>query len=450
MGGLRTSRRTGWLSNLDRFHPSLTARKALLSCVGLLLLLLVAGVVHSNWFSAEGALRVNPDLLSDYLSGRALGNGENPYAPSGVLLERYLPSASIEFQEWMRNPHTPLQVVVLAPLSMLDYVVAHNLWLVIEVTLLVCSAFLVCRELGLKRGTSSLIGLGAVLPLIARTEFFHGQVNTLLLLLFVLAWLSLRRGLQAYAGLLLGVAAAIKLFPLLMVVPLWRLRASKAVRWLLGTATVTCLVAAIIVRPGNAIDFLFEASPNNVEYWRRSPSNISLVTLPYRTLVLRDFPDPPTWLLGLAMVGLLAACIYLLFRVQGRVGQDIFWGSVPWIVLASPIAWDHYLLLVLPLIAIQVRCFVSRARLPTWWLQLGTALVLVGSDGVVMLAEALGGKVTISEWGDSPLDLLPGLGPMIGALLLGYSELGRRLQGRLDAEPTPRSSIRSTVGTEAQ
>ena len=252
---------------------------------GLALLILIAVVIRELWTDSDNAGKVKSDLMYDYASASEWLSGGNPYDPSRHLMEKHI-SARIQFdldRRVVANPHTPFQIVMLAPLSLLGWVTAKNIWMMIDVVLLMLSVLMVCRELQFRMSTTGLVTLGsAVIPL-ANLEFFHGQISTLLLLLFVSGWIARRRGNDALCGIALGIAAALKLYPALMIIPLLRSRARRAASWLLGTLALMLVSSAFLIGSGTAIQFL-DASRRNLLIWADAPANVSVASLPYRLL----------------------------------------------------------------------------------------------------------------------------------------------------------------------
>jgi hypothetical protein len=399
----------------DRARAQSSRRRIRLSeiIVGLILLALLTVVVSELWTGSTDAVRTNPDLMYDYVSARELRSGGNPYDSSQALMETHIsPDVQFDLDPSVANPHTPFQILLLAPLSLLGWVTAKNIWLIIDVALLMVSAFIVCRELRFSMPATVVVTLGCAMVPLAKLEFVHGQVGTLLLLLFVIGWFAQRRGNEALCGFALGIAAALKLYPALMLIPLVRSGSRKTALWLVGTAALVLVSSSLLIGPGAALDFL-QVSRHNVEIWAGAPANVSVVSLPYRLLgSVLGFHLPTSIGAGIALV-LGCGGLLLIYRSRGARSNDFYWGSLPWIVVLSPIAWDHYLLLLLPLIVLQVRSYERLHDVPIL-LRIGIAMTILGTTGVGLL---LGSFVPY----ETPL---LGIVPMLGALVLGSYEMG--------------------------
>jgi len=149
------------------------------------------------------------DLQVDYLAAKALGDGVDPLTPTTELSAKYFPSLTLNFPH--PNPHPPVLALVALPLTWLPFPVVALLWLAGNVGLVLA----VGRWLGL-----SPIARLAVMAWPPLWCVLHlGQYEVLILLLAMLGWRAAKARLDARAGIWLGLAAVIKLYPLLFVVP---------------------------------------------------------------------------------------------------------------------------------------------------------------------------------------------------------------------------------------
>ena len=151
----------------------------------------------------------------------------------------------------------PFQAVFFAPfaaLATISPVAARLLWHVVGIACLVAAVGFTARswsaargELGLSTATSAaavLVPLVAVL-LPIQTNFEHQNMNPLLLALVTAATWFLVRGWDGRAGMLLGAAIALKVFPALLLIVLV-LRG----RWRAAAAAVfTALVLTLVPLP---------------------------------------------------------------------------------------------------------------------------------------------------------------------------------------------------------
>ncbi len=206
-------------------------------------------------------------------------------------------------------------------------------------------------------------------PVISTLAF--GQVNLLLALFVMTDLLPRRRRLPQ--GVLVGVAAGVKLVPGLFLVYLLLTRQVRAATWAAGTFAVTVAVG-------------FVATPEGAwRYWTRyifDPSRAGPIgyvgnqSLRAALTRLGDSPGEvrPLWLVSSLVVLALGLQISVRFR---RSGRDL--AAVCTVALAgllvSPISWNHHWVWALP---IALLLLVSRDTVGRWtWKLVGVAWSLL-------------------------------------------------------------------------
>jgi hypothetical protein len=285
------------------------------------------------------------DFSAYWLAGSHLGSGlpiyvpdqlDGPYAPQRQHLYLYPP---------------PLAAFV-APLSRLfaDYRLANWIWAGLGVAIIVAVVLRLGAAEGLLdgkrfggllagRGRWLLVGAAFALPPVIG-ELVLGNVHLLLLGLFGLAWLGIRRGTpegERFAGLAIGVAAIIKVFPALVL--LWfvlRRRWWAATYVVIGAAT-----AALVTLPFTGI-----------QPWLDYPIVLSNLSAPSDT---RDTLAPTVWLapyFGFAVARVAITTVGVAILAWSAVRQDertSFAVSMVVSLLIAPALYHHYLaILVLP------------------------------------------------------------------------------------------------------
>lgn len=167
-----------------------------------------------------------------------------------------------------------------------------------------------------------------------------GQLQLPLLLILTGAWLELRRGRETRAGLLVGLAITLKVFPLLLLLPLALQR-----RW-------RCAAAALLLS-GAALGLSFAAvGPQQVAFYitRVLPeiNRQEILTDNYaitQTLRLALGPGFPAGPAGLALrLAGLALLAWLALRPGTPADQALAAGVTATLWL-SPIVWAHYFVL---------------------------------------------------------------------------------------------------------
>lgn len=221
----------------------------------------IAGSDLSSYYTAGYLVRTGAaaGLYAVHDSDTILGDATGgPYRTAGDAL-------GIGRQHYYIYP--PFFALLCAPLSLLPFGTARLAWLAADLTLLAAFVTLYVgwrRHDGVPPGLMES-GLIAVtlglefLPLIWALAI--GQTSLLLLALFGGCLFLARRGREPAAGILLGLAVAIKLTPALLAVYfLWRGRARIAL-WAFGCFAVCTGAAAVALGPGVSVEFFARIVP---------------------------------------------------------------------------------------------------------------------------------------------------------------------------------------------
>ena len=168
------------------------------------------------------------DLQQPYLAALALRDGVDIFTPITELSARYFPAPTDNFPH--PSPYPPVLALLSLPLTLLPFPAVALMWLAVNVGL----SLKIGRWCGLSFAGS--LALTAWPPL--WYLFLIGQFELLVLALAMLGWRAARAGRQWRAGLWLGLAAAIKLYPALLLVPFL---ARRRLRLLLAAGAVFAL-----------------------------------------------------------------------------------------------------------------------------------------------------------------------------------------------------------------
>jgi alpha-1,2-mannosyltransferase len=280
------------------------------------------------------------DLSAYWLAARHLLGGEGiysaaqlagPYAPQGQFLYLY----------------PPFLAVLVAPLAWLfpdSYAPAMAAWALVGAVVAAAVVIGLGRLEGVARHpvrTAFLLaGAFAFPPLVA--ELVLGNVHVLLLGLLALAWWGVRAGSgrgAAVAGIAVGIASLIKLFP--AVVLLWLLLTGRwrAVAWGIGAAVAGAALSVPIT---------------GIDPWLQYPRVLLNLGSPAD---LTDALAPSVWLSAVmpslaARVLVLVVGLALVAWAARRLDERASFGiAVAASVLMAPALFQHYLaLMLLPLL----------------------------------------------------------------------------------------------------
>jgi len=334
---------------------------------------------------------VGVDFFQDWASARNFFDGLPVYENHHLTVERYLGlttrtdgAARVEYEF---NAHPPAAVFLALPLARLDYPDATLVWNLISLGAFALSAYLVVRHLPLRFGVTAMVPL-ITLSLICspfRQQCAQGQLGFILLLLVVGAWAAAKTGRWYGAGILLGLAAAIKLFPAFLLLYFCLTRRWKVVASAVLTFVVISAVSLGVLGPGAYRTYVNEVLPS-VEVLRSNWINASLPGLwsklfnPAAGQHVEALWQCPVLAQTLTLVScllIIAAFGWITLKARTDVEHDhSFALAVTAMLLVSPITWDHYLVLLLLPIA------VTWSRLPpsflsrTWFLAVLIALMV--------------------------------------------------------------------------
>jgi hypothetical protein len=330
-----------------------------------LFLAVVVSVTQGPSFVRQ--LRADPnvgnDFFQEWASARNYREGLPIYLDLRDSVQRYLGAGDVQMTVPV-NAHPPTSVLVALPFAALDYPDAHLAWNLAMLASFVLCVGLVWHELRIPFTAWSLAPALALTLLCNpfRQQITLGQLNLFLLPLLVGFWLAERRGRPGWAGIALGVATAYKLFPGLLFVYLLLSRQWRALAaGVLSFAAVTALTAAVLGTETYRT-YVVEVLPQ-VERSQSGWGNLTLTGLWTKLFNPGENRDriEPLWrepLLARAgaltssavILGVLA---WFILKARSRAERDVAFGlTLTAMLLVSPIAWDHYLLLLLVPLAV--------------------------------------------------------------------------------------------------
>jgi hypothetical protein len=314
------------------------------------------------WHMRPAAYRYR-DLTQDWLSARCYFDGQSIYTRHSESVPRYLRYDDAG-RDWTVevNAHPPVSVLALMPLALLPHQAALLVWNVLGLAMLGIAVWIVLGPGGLNcQWWYCLAGccvLAGSTPLAAQGA--AAQLNPLLVLLIAASWASQRRGQEWVAGGLVGLAAAIKLFPAFLLVYFLAGRRYRAVAAAIGT--IVLLHATAVLALGTSdVQHYFQHVVPAVQTWRSAWLNCSLAGYWAR---LFDVTDVGTreWFHAPALANALtyatcgaltAAVAWSSWRANSRPRRDLaFAAAVVAMLLVSPVTWDHSLLILLVPVAI--------------------------------------------------------------------------------------------------
>lgn len=262
-------------------------------------------------------------------------------------------------------PYPPVALLVIAPLGGLPVVVGNEVWSAISIAVGIGLAYLVtqrglaARGIAMGRGQLGLFGLTATaliysMPFISQLDV--GQVSLFVVALTLVDTAGLLP--KRWQGALVGLAAAIKVFPMIFVpyylVTGQRRQAAMATG---SFAVVTAIGFALF--PADSMAFWSVLGKNDGFGDPSRWDNFSIQASVYRLLPSLG-PVSAIWLAVALVVGVTALWRARQHHLRGESFAGVLTVGASSIVL-SPISWPHYHVW-LPLLAIWLVLAATRRR----------------------------------------------------------------------------------------
>jgi len=331
-------------------------------------------------------LKIYMKAMRWWADGNPLYDYVQPDRVQGELYFTYPPFAALLLRPFV---HLPLGATIVIFTTLTLVAVAVTTW------------WLINRASALTDRIPGWYALGLAVPLVLAVEstretITFGQINMLLVVLILTDLLIAVPAKARWAGVGIGLATALKLFPGIFIVYLLATR-----RWLAAvTASATAVAATLL-----AAAF---APADSWRFWTHEVWATGRVGRAYYTgnqsllglLNRLSAPEDANRLLWLALVLTFAG--YGLWRAAraARDGDELTGLTLTGLVgaLASPITWTHHVYWFIPALVILVDV-ARRSPDPGVAGRRRTLLALAG----VMYAAIVYGVVSFYDWGFAPV-----------------------------------------------
>ena len=354
----------------------------------LIVLLLVVGFIGFAW-QAVRPLVFNTDMYdfnSYYTAASATQKGLDPY--NDELLQSLAKELNIpKVTEYNYPPFTTL---LFLPLSYLPYPAAVLVWRILNLGLVVCAVWLICKMLALPLGATTALIVGLIVfnydPLIYNLAI--GQINLVILLLITGAAYAWVRQRQVLAGVLLALAASIKIAPaILFIYFLWKggLKLVAA-----GVAAMAAFAAIAFValgeQPTRKAFTIITAFAQADNAWIANQSMRGfLARLFVGDEYVHAFYPAATLERGLYYAGALVIAALTAFVIYRSRRTGLFHLEFALMLitfhLISPVTWVHHFVWMLyPLIVLAVACLDRKHLAPIICFAIGYALIAFPLD----------------------------------------------------------------------
>lgn len=284
------------------------------------------------------------DLVVDHRAANAFLDGYTPFSVAGAR------RAGLAELGPTGIGHPPTTSLWLLPLARVRLETAARVLAWLSLATLIAEMVIAAALLELPLGLA-LLGAGfvALAPFYVYLSWL-GQVSQLIAFAYFVAWWALRRGREVTAGVALGAACTMKLFPAVLV--LW-LAITRRWRALIAAAAVYVAAALVMTARFGLASWgvFFRAQREVANAWVANVANQSL-----HGVVQRLWASPACELPGpvapeaLALSVLLSIALLALAARRARASLDLSFAAFAVLsVLTSQWAWPHYdVLFVLP------------------------------------------------------------------------------------------------------
>ena len=257
------------------------------------------------------------------------------------------------------NLNPPIWTVLMFPFTLIEDLNAYRLFVLVMLITTIGYLAWMAEELRLRAGWA-VVGVGMLIvssPLLA--TFALGQMYPVLALGLVAVWATDRRGWFPASGVALGLVLALK--PSLAPLVLWPLFRR---RWEMFGTTIISGAAATLVGSlvlGSQATLKYAETIRNVKleaFW----DNASLPSAALRLFTENEFTRPLAdwpWVLPVAYAIGIGLVFFTAYWVRDG-SEGGLWAMVAASLIASPIAWNNYLVLLGP----GILLLMARRRVP--------------------------------------------------------------------------------------
>ena len=250
------------------------------------------------------------------------------------------------------NAHPPVSVLMALPFAVFDdYYLAHSCWNLLTLPLFVLAIALVLREL---RFAWHWWTIFPAISLLLWFEPLHrniqqAQINLPMATLVMLGWYFTRRNQQIAAGLVLGTATAMKLFPGMFLVYFLVTGRWRAALGMTVAGVAWNLLAMGVFGIDQYMTYVNTVVPS-LKIFNHVVYNVSLMNFLYHVFCSLGLSGSAETLTLLTRISLFIAAIWWSWRYPHDVDHT-FSIIVIAMLLITPIAWNHNLVfLCLPFI----------------------------------------------------------------------------------------------------
>lgn len=262
--------------------------------------------------------------------------------------------------------YTPVSALLFLPVVILPHALMTAVWVGVELLFLLLVTWLVLDAAGVRstrqRAVATvLVTTGAIFLFSVDNDLSLGQVNIMLMFLVLLD--LLRGDGRRWQGVWIGLAAGIKLVPLIYVVYLAVTGRVRAAATALGVFAAAVTVGFALL-PSDSVTYWFGAVLDTTRVGE--PDNLFNQSL--RGMVARLTGDGTslsiTWLVLAAVVAVAGLAAAAVLHRRGQRLRAVMVCALA-TLLVSPVSWEHHWVWVVPLL-LMIAGEAWRRRSAAW------------------------------------------------------------------------------------
>ena len=369
---------------------------------------------------------LNTDFPNYYMSARLVHEGyDTSRMYEWTWLQREKDHRAVDIRAIGLLPITPFSTLAMWPLADLTPLTAKHIWILLNLAFLIPIGWMLRSMTGL---SYRRIGLIFALSFPLYRNLSYGQFYIFLLLLLASACWAYLRGFREFAGFLVTIAAACKIFPVLFFVFFLQRRDWRALAWSAVTSLAAITLSVAVFGMNVHRTYLREILPWTL-YGEAMPpyvASASITGILHRLFLSEPQWNPQPWLssplcyallLPVLQMLVLAPAILLIRRRDGSPGRILLeWSALltASLTISTVPALYNFVLMVFP-VCVLAAVLLQRKRYG--WL----ATLLIGYVGIGLPIPSLNRTI-------GPMALLYLLRlPLMLCLLLGiYALLWRQ------------------------
>jgi alpha-1,2-mannosyltransferase len=293
------------------------------------------------------------DLDAYLAAGRAVWRDQPLYAP---FLHHPFPDPALR----PAYIYPPVFALIMAPLGLIPDAAANIIWLLIGQAALAAALVITLRWLRPSAAAMVVILCATVTFYPLWIDAVQGQANLLVLLLVTAGIAGVVQNKPGF-GAAFGLAAALKLTPLILLVWLLLDRRFREAAWMIG-AFAAITAAAALLRFDDTLVFFRQVLPalaSGTAYY----ANQSLAGVVSRVFTQNPYTSPwvtPSWAFLLPVAGAILLGAFWFWRMHEQPAVERAVAFLPLLPLLSSVTWPHHLVILLPVFWIGAIALAAR------------------------------------------------------------------------------------------